>query len=192
MTKHRLAFFISILVWLISFLFRMIKPIDDSSDYISYTSDSIGNPIEVLPQPQNLELFLDSNDHKAAFSLIFCNNMHGCLVNILSGFLLGIGTIVNLIYNGYVFADVLTFAKGRLSLMKILELTFPHSFELIGFWLSGAIGLKISSTLLLLMKGDSIDLASLLKEMVGLTISVVIITLCSAYVEAYITTKFLL
>ena len=54
------------------------------------------------------------------------------------------------------------------------------------------IGLKISSTLLLLMKGDSIDLASLLKEMVGLTISVVIITLCSAYVEAYITTKFLL
>jgi len=66
--------------------------------------------------------------------------MQGCILNVLGGGLLGIGTLFNLLLNGFCFADVCcrTYKLG-MSITDIFALTLPHSFELIGFWISGSV-----------------------------------------------------
>ncbi|MFK2367746.1 stage II sporulation protein M [Bacteroides fragilis] len=87
--------------------------------------------------------------------LPFKNNMQGCILNVLGGGLLGIGTLFNLLLNGFCFADVCcrTYKLG-MSITDIFALTLPHSFELIGFWISGGIGLYIAWNIILFMYTD--------------------------------------
>jgi uncharacterized membrane protein SpoIIM required for sporulation len=127
------------------------------------------------------------DDHKSVFLLIFKNNLKGCLVNIFGGIMLGLGTLMNLIYNGFFSADVFksSFDAG-LSLSEILKVTLPHSFELIGFWLSGAIGFYIAWHLLQLMRGKE-SLPKGFYKTVGTGAALVfVIIFVAAYVEAYI------
>jgi uncharacterized membrane protein SpoIIM required for sporulation len=44
---------------------------------------------------------LSENNNFGAFKLIFFNNIKGCVINILGGFYLGLGTFFNIIYNGF-------------------------------------------------------------------------------------------
>jgi uncharacterized membrane protein SpoIIM required for sporulation len=133
---------------------------------------------------------LDRGDNRSAFLLIFTNNLKGCLLNIFGGVMLGLGTVINLLYNGFFSADMFKSSyDAGLSLSKILNVTLPHSFELIGFWLSGAIGLYIAWNVILFIRGKE-NFTALFYKTVGISVAVIFfIILGAAYVEAYISTS---
>ena len=68
------------------------------------------------------------------------NNLKGCATNLVGGFIFSFPTVVNLVVNGFVHGDILvsTYNAG-ISSGKLAKITLPHSFELIGFWLSGVV-----------------------------------------------------
>lgn len=103
------------------------------------------------------------------------------------GVFLGLGTVVNLMINGFYSADVfVTSYHSGLSIRQILNVTLPHSFELIGFWLSGAIGFYIAWNFILFFRSKE-SFTALFCKKTGIGVAVVfVIILVAAYVEAYI------
>ena len=75
------------------------------------------------------------------------------------------------------------------SLNNILKTTFSHSFELIGFWVSGAIGLSIAWKLIQFMCGKEMITIQFYKQIVLWIVAVFVIILVAAFVEAYISVK---
>lgn len=128
-----------------------------------------------------------ANDNDKAFILIFATNIKGCVINVCGGALLGIGTVANLAINGFAASDafVCSYESG-FSIKNILKTTLPHSPELIGFWLSGAMGFMIAWQLVLFMRGKESWSKGFLKRMCIYAICVFLIILCSAYIEAHI------
>ena len=135
---------------------------------------------------------VDNGDNSTTFELIFINNIKGCLINELGGVLLSVATVINLLINGFAAADVFRTAyDSGVPLVSILKTTLPHSFELIGFWLSGMIGFMISWQLIRLMKGKKAFTTYIIKRMCILLIVMTILILSAAYVEAYISINIL-
>ena len=130
---------------------------------------------------------LSQNDNKSAFLLIFKNNMKGCFLNIVGGITLGIGTVVNLSVNGFSLSDIIVNSyHSGLSMENIFKMILPHSFELIGLWLSGAIGFIITWEIIKFMRGQNVFTVSFIKQVVLLITIIFFITLLAAYVEVYI------
>ena len=105
--------------------------------------------------------------------------------------MLGIGTVANLAINGFAASDadvmvVHSEDDGVVPVQNILKTTLPHSPELIGFWLSGAMGFMIAWQLVLFMRGKESWSKGFLKRMCIYAICVFLIILCSAYIEAHI------
>jgi len=93
-----------------------------------------------------------SGNREKAFQLIFINNLKSAIINIFGGISLGVGTFANLAINGFYSADVFcTVHKNGMSWSKIIEYTAPHSFEMIGIWLSGGLGFYIAILLIKVM-----------------------------------------
>ena len=110
----------------------------------------------------------------------------------LGGVLLSVATVINLLINGFAAADVFRTAyDSGVPLVSILKTTLPHSFELVGFWLSGMIGFMISWQLIRLMKGKKAFTTYIIKRMCILLIVMTILILSAAYVEAYISINIL-
>ncbi|GHT21758.1 hypothetical protein FACS189430_02370 [Bacteroidia bacterium] len=175
------AFLLAFAIWLLPFILRLYIveiPLIDTN--------RLAHKELHTPMSEVLQLLSDGNN-KGAFILIFTNNIKGCILNIIGGVMLGLGTIINLSYNGFVSADIfMTSYNSGMSIDSILKVTLPHSFELIGFWLSGAIGFFIAWHLIQFMRGkDSITAVFCKKVGVG-SLIVVLIILAAAYVEAYI------
>lgn len=127
-----------------------------------------------------------------AFAVIFKNNIRVCIINGAYGVLFGLGTVINLIFNGFSFADIFANSyKAGLSIESILKVTLPHSFELIGLWLSGAIGFYIAWHIIQFMRGKDILTAKFYKTVGFGSLAVFVIILSAAYVEAYISVNML-
>lgn len=94
--------------------------------------------------------------------------------------------------NGYASADVFrSIYDSGFPLTSILKTTLPHSFELIGFWLSGTIGFMVTWQLIQFMKGHQSFSTKILKQL-GLLICIMfVLILGAAYVEAYISANIL-
>lgn len=166
--------------WLIPFLWRflLIETPEVPQDGIVDNSKSMISTI--LESAQR-------GDKYNTFILLFKNNMRGCLLNIMGGFLLGVGTFVNLAINGFFSADVFasSYSVG-ISVSEILSVTLPHSFELLGFWLSGATGLNIAWNIILFIYGKESFSNSFYKR-IGLEILIVfVVILVAAFVESYV------
>jgi uncharacterized membrane protein SpoIIM required for sporulation len=133
---------------------------------------------------------LDENDKNGAFVEIFKNNLTGCILNIVGGVMLGVGTLFSLLFNGFFSADIFVSSyKAGVSISSILKVTLPHSFELIGFWLSGAIGFYIAWNIIQFMRGkDSFSIRFYKQIGIG-SLIVFLIILSAAYIEAYISTS---
>lgn len=112
------------------------------------------------------------------------------LLTLLSGtFLLGVSTILNLLINGFVFGSVWG-SMDMVPLSRRILLVLPHGvFELTGYWLAGAAGLKIPTELIGYLRNRSehlfnrravIDIASL----GGLAFALILI---GAVIEARVT-----
>ena len=172
---------LAISFWLIPFVIRLLFVEIPESTKASTMGEAKETIITTIYDA------LDSKNNKAAFLLIFKNNLQGCFINIVGGVFLGLGTICNLSFNGFITADVFvnSFRNG-FSLGNILKTTLPHSFELLGFWISGAIGFAISWKFIQFMRGKE-EFTSLFLKQVGLWITIVfVVILCAAYVEVYI------
>ena len=176
---------LAILFWLIPFLIRLLFveiPVISNESTMGEEDQTIAKIYGAL----------DSNNNKVAFLLIFINNLQGCFINIIGGLFLGLGTICNLSFNGFMAADILinSFQSG-FSFGNIIKTTLPHSFELLGFWISGAIGFAISWKLIQFMRGKEVFSLLFLRQ-VGLWVAnVFVIILCAAYVEVYISINML-
>lgn len=133
-------------MWALTFFFRLfihVEPI--SNDSIRGKSNAV---VEKIIKSA------DNNDKTATFELILTNNLKGCLINVFGGVLLSVATVGNLLVNGFAAADVFRNAyDSGFPLTSILKTTLPHSFELLGFWLSGMIGFMITWQLIRFMKG---------------------------------------
>lgn len=172
----------ALLCWLFPFIYRIFfieSPILENNQLVERTSDlqnTVDNVIQAL-----------SNNKEKAFALIFLNNLKGCLLNIAGGAFLGLGTTINLMINGFYTADIFaTSYNSGMTLQKMVSVTLPHSFELIGFWLSGAIGFYIAWNFILFMRGKNHFNLFFLKTIVILTVIVFALILSAAYVESFI------
>jgi len=182
--KYINCFIFAFICWLIPFLIRI------SLVEITYSNDieepglqtMVGNIIEALNQ----------NDRKEAFVLIFTNNIKGCIINIVGGALLGLGTGLNLVVNGFCTADIFMHSyKMGVSIKSIIKLTLPHSFELIGFWMSGALGFYIAYNIFQLIRGKEKMCDYFYITVTISLVMILLIILFAAYIEAYISTNFI-
>lgn len=136
---------------------------------------------------QEITEHLKNNDKWSAFYLIFTNNLKVSIINIFGGVFLGIGTFVNLLFNGFYTADVFsTIHANGTSWRKILAHTLPHSFEMIGIWLSGGLGFFIAKNIFDIMIKNKYPTAMFYKIIVFGTLTSSLIILIAAYIEAFI------
>lgn len=183
--KYLKLFVLSFCFWFIPFCLRIALPSAyfDTNNAELERSGLVGHTtsFETLVQE------IDSNNRKQVFIAIAKNNLKGCLINIAGGCILGISTVVNICFNGYFTGASIRFSwEQGLSVGRIIQLTFPHSFELIGFWLSGAIGLFIAGQIVKLARGGKTD-ENIIK-IIGMNLIIIFLTIVTAaFVEAYIT-----
>lgn len=172
-------FILSLLVWLIPFCGRI--PLDISCNIQAGANNDVKNSVTTIYKA------LQASSSDEAFVLVFKNNMKGCIINICGGVSLGVCTIGNLAFNGFVTSDMfMNSYEAGYPVSCIVRTTLPHSFELIGFWLSGAIGFMIAYQLILFMKGSAGNMIQFAKRVSVLTTVVFLIMLCAAYVETHI------
>lgn len=177
MIKNYKFYLASILLWLIPFIGRLLMGEQDLSQMPEMPN--------VLMQSMN-DAYI-KNDSYTMFLIIAKNNLYGCATNILGGILLSIPTIANLVINGFASSDMFeTIHSNGMSIHDILKMTLPHSIELIGFWMSGAIGFMISFRLLKMMK-DQIDFnIKSFGKLLTMCSAVFVIIVVAAYIEAYV------
>ena len=137
---------IAIIIWLIPFIIRASLP-----NVNNKVNSSISEKAKISDNVVN-EIFgaYSQNNRKEVFKLIFLNNIKVAIINIVGGLFLGLGTFVNLAQNGFYAADVFcSIHKNGMSWSKIIEYTAPHSFEMIGIWLSVGWGFILRCLLLM-------------------------------------------
>jgi len=176
-------FIISAILWCIPFFFRLYL--------INDIGVSSANNAESTPKILN-QLFIAhaENNRLEIFTLIFKNNLKSCVFNILGGVMLSLGTIVNLIMNGFITADIFyTVYRNGMGINQILKHTLPHCFEVIGIWLSGALGIYIAFSLFVFLKNNSLPTISFYRFVGKQIVFVIIIIALSAFIEAFISTK---
>jgi len=181
-------FLLAFAFWLLPFMFRLfmveIPQIDDAK-------------LQQFPRTRNRAMqesiqYLSAGNKQGTFVSIFKNNIKSCIFNILGGVFLGLGTLVNLIYNGFIFADIYVSSHNAgISTSMLLKLTLPHSFELIGIWLSGGIGFYIAWLIICFMRGKE-NFTPKICKLIGIYSAIMfLIILSAAYVEAFISSTFL-
>ena len=167
------------ILWIITFVLRFF--IDDNSINNNFSEQNI--PSVILEISESLSI----NNKKKFFFILLLNNLKVCLYNIVGGVMLGLGTLVTLLINGFIVADTfIGIYKSGMPITDILNHTLPHSFEIIGVWLSGAIGFYIAWNIILFIRGKE-SFTSLAKIVYGRLLLLII--LVAAFVEAYISTR---
>ncbi len=124
--RFYLLIVIAFILWLVPFLIRLFFINTDTSIETNRLQEKgIRNSQTV----DNLVNSLNDNNKRKTFIIIFENNITGCIINVLGGTLLGLGTIVNLIINGFASSDVIVYSyNSGLSVREITHATLPHSF----------------------------------------------------------------
>jgi uncharacterized membrane protein SpoIIM required for sporulation len=173
----------SFLCWNIPFIIR-ICIIDIQYENVDKVKSELFKERNAITE--TMQAISEGNKHNI-FVLILKNNLKGCIINIAGGVLLGLGTFINLLFNGFFSADIFVNSyKAGLGIQSIIKITLPHSFELIGFWLSGAIGFYITWNIIQFMRGKESFTIRFYKQIVFYSLIVFIIILVAAYVEAYV------
>lgn len=170
------------LLWLIPFSIRICM----GQIYTENQETKIYNPtIDSIFQA------CSSGNTFQSFIMIFENNLLCCILNILNGFLLGVGTTVNLAANGFLSADMFVSCNQTMPITDILKTTMPHSFEMLGVWLSGGIGFMIAWRIKQLAFNNEVVNMKFVKKMCIYTGIVFLLILCAAFVEAYVSMNML-
>lgn len=151
------------------------------------------NEQEDYVQPIENQVVLDvmtaysTGDRMKAFRLIFLNNLKVSIINVFGGVLLGIGTLINLLLNGFYTASVFSSIHANgMSWKEIFMHTAPHSIEMLGIWLSGGLGFFIAKSIYDFMINSICPAIKFYKTIgIGILVSGLFI-LVAAYIEAFI------
>ncbi|MBO8152119.1 MAG: stage II sporulation protein M [Candidatus Marinimicrobia bacterium] len=121
------------------------------------------------------------------FVKILINNMLVILFNISGCYIFGLTPIFSLISNGFFIGFWLKFVMLNIDnrYIFLIKKFMPHSIEIVGIILSGAIGIKGVKRLYMKNFNPSVELAESKFE---ITFSILIIIL-SALIEAYVSAK---
>lgn len=113
------------------------------------------------------------------------NNLSVVTINIAGGMSLGVISVVNTIYNGFVLGYSLSVVSDYIAWNQIFRHFFPHSIEIIGIILSCALGLKITIYVfnIIFTKG-SIEFKQM--EFIIYLITTILIIFLAAILEFYI------
>jgi stage II sporulation protein M len=172
-------FWLSFLIWLIPFAVGLIF-----GNSITPSSNS------QQPLPPEISRIFDAysnNNNREVFSLIFVNNIKVAIFNIAGGVFIGIATFLSLLINGY--GTAIAFSNMHQNGMPwgdIAKHTLPHSIELVGIWLAGAIGFSIAKKIIDAMRGRPLPDTKYFKQIGIYTLTSFLIVLVAAYIEAYI------
>jgi uncharacterized membrane protein SpoIIM required for sporulation len=103
--KHKgwIFFIVSFGCWLLPFTFRVFFV--EMPEITIEQLDQLPAERQQSVAEEVLQLFSAKNRY-AAFLAIFKNNMKGCIINIAGGVLFGLGTLFNLMFNGFLSADM--------------------------------------------------------------------------------------
>lgn len=169
----------SFILWAIPFVIRLF--------FIDVAIIKDAPPEKSLNIVSEITSHAQKNDSWSVFCMILINNLKCSLINIFGGLLLGVVTVSNLIVNGFLVADTFaTIHKNGLGVTQILRFTLPHCFELIGIWLSGAVGFSVAKLMVDFMRGNELPKADYFRFIGKWTTITVLIILLAAFVEAYI------
>jgi uncharacterized membrane protein SpoIIM required for sporulation len=175
----------SFFCWLLPFVVRIFF-----IDFTEINIEQAENQHHTINIMDKITLSISKNDKYETFTLIFINNLKGCILNIVGGVMLGLVTLINLIYNGFFSADIFVNSyKAGISIESILKVTLPHSFELIALWLSGAVGFYIAWEIIQFMRGKEKFTSPFYKNVGIYSLIIFVIILSAAYVETYISTS---
>lgn len=180
-TKRTFRFFLfySFLFWGVPFTLRLFF-IDVNGIDTQSTENSLNIVTEITAHVLN-------NDRWSVFCLIFINNLKVCVVNIVGGVMLGIPTVINLLINGFSAADVFAnIHSNGIGVSQILKHTLPHCFELVGIWLSGAIGFSLAKLMIDFMRGNEVINVKFFRFISKCIVVTVLIILLAAFIEAYV------
>jgi len=174
---------ISFTIWVIPFCIRLSINVENQKIFVNKQKDK--------KNPQNIMIDISKEyskgNRKEVFHLIFLNNFKVVLLNIFGGIFLGLGTFVNLAQNGFYSADVFcSVHNSGMSWSKIIEYTAPHSFEMIGIWMSGGVGFYIAMLMIDAMVKNKYPTKLNCKIILISTLSIALIILFAAYIEAFV------
>jgi len=178
---------IALIIWLIPFIIRLSLP---NVNY-KINSSSISEKVNMSDNVVN-DIFgaYSQNNRNEAFQLIFFNNLKVAIINIVGGIFLGLGTFVNLAQNGFYAANIFcSIHKSGMSWLKIIGYTAPHSFEMLGIWLSGGLGFYIANLVIGVMVKNKYPTALNYKVISISTLFIGLIILFAAYIEAFVSVK---
>lgn len=180
-TKRTFRFFLfySFLFWGVPFTLRLFF-----IDVNNVDNQTTASGLDVVAEITHHFL---NNDKWSVFCLIFINNLKVCVVNIVGGVMLGIPTIINLLLNGFSAADVfVNIHSNGIGVTQILKHTLPHCFELLGIWLSGAIGFSLAKLIIDFMRGNEVINVNFFRFISKCIVMTVLIILLAAFIEAYV------
>lgn len=171
--------FFSFILWLLPFILRLF--------FFDIANFEKHPPEKSLNVVSDITNYVANNDKWSVFIAIFSNNLKVCVINIVGGVMLGILTLSNLIMNGFYAADVFATAYNNgIGVTYILKTTLPHSFELIGIWLSGAVGFSIAKLIIDFMRGRDNPYIIFFRFIGKCVLFIVLIILFAALIESYI------
>ena len=175
---------IAFFIWLIPFIIGLSL----TTDINHSTTSTVLNNKEISHSVVN-DIFnaYSKNNRTEAFRLIFLNNLKVVIFNIVGGVLLGLGTFINLLQNGFYAANIFSIVHNNgLSWGKIVTFTAPHSIEMLGIWLSGGLGFYIAKAILDFIRNNKYP-TDIFYKRIGLGFLVcTLIVLIAAYIEAFI------
>ncbi|WP_149242064.1 stage II sporulation protein M [Dyadobacter sp. 32] len=174
---------LSALMWLLPFCLRVVFTTE-----LAIETKNMSKAQTSIEPFEKTSHYLSKGDQYGAFLSIWKNNATVGIYNVLGGVLLGIGTILNLIMNGYITADILAsiYTSGGLTIEQLAKFTLPHSIELLGIWMCSGIGLTIARFIFRYIKREVFPEVRELKGLLIYFILGQVIILVAAWLEIYV------
>lgn len=175
-------FLISSCIWITSLLIRLFCISSQDLQPLLELSKAHQDPTI------NKLIHLLNNGNKfSAFIFVFWNNLKVCIFCIAGGVTLNILTIVTLAQNGFFTADIIMNSyENGISVNELLKHTLPHSFEIVGIWLSGAIGFCFTKILVDYITNEKAPKKKFIRLLNYQFLLIFVITLAAALIETYV------
>jgi|GEM_PF-2807029 len=122
------------------------------------------------------------------FSLVAENNIRVIFTNVIGAFSFGAISVLNTLYNGIILGYTISTMLNYFSLKDVMKHFLPHSLEVVAVIYSCGMGLVIANYLIkkyLLNKKPTVNTKGFGIHL----ITVVVITILSAYLEVYVSMK---